>query len=84
MYKKIKLIQITMKLFYLKNYKSIHHLVTIAMYFGLFLLAGLGPCLKSSFLLQVLLLVVSFFTTKFILKVSGLDDQVEKEMEKYK
>jgi hypothetical protein len=73
-----------MKMFYLKNYKSIHHLITLVIYFVLFLLMGMGNDLKSSFELQIFLLAASFFTTKFTLKASGLDEKVEKGMDKYK
>lgn len=72
-----------MKLFYLKNYKAIHHTITIMMYAVMFSLLGLGPNLLKEFPLQVLLLVVSYFTTKFTLKKSGLDEEVLKELEKY-
>lgn len=72
-----------MKLFYLKNYKLIHHTITIMMYVVMFSLLGLGPDLLTEFPLQALLLVVSYFTTKFTLRKSGLDSQVLKELEKY-
>lgn len=72
-----------MKLFYLKNYKSIHHTTTILIYVALLSFIGIMPYILEEFLLQVLFLVASYFGTELALRVSGLEEYVLKELEKY-
>ena len=67
-----------MKTLYLKNYKAIHHTVSLAMFIcALYFLGGQKEIL-TSFPFQLAVLVGNFFLTKWTLKASGIDDEVEK------
>jgi hypothetical protein len=67
-----------MKTLYLKNYKAIHHTVSLAMFIcALYFLGGQKQIL-TSFPFQLAVLVGNFFLTKCTLKASGIDDEVQK------
>ena len=67
-----------MKTLYCKNYKAIHHTVSLAMLaFALYFLGGQKQIL-TSFPFQLFVLAINFFLTKWTLRVSGIDDEVEK------
>jgi hypothetical protein len=67
-----------MKTLYLKNYKAIHHTVSLAMFIcALYFLGGQKEIL-TSFPFQLAVLVGNFFLTKWTLKASGIDDEVQK------
>jgi hypothetical protein len=67
-----------MKTLYCKNYKGIHHTVSLVMFvFALYFLGGQKQIL-TSFPFQLLVLAGNFFLTKWTLKASGIDDEVEK------
>jgi len=67
-----------MKTLYLKNYKAIHHTVSLAMFIcALYFLGGQKQIL-TSFPFQLAVLVGNFFLTKWTLKASGIDDEVQK------
>ena len=67
-----------MKTLYCKNYKGIHHTVNLVMFvFALYFLGGQKQIL-TSFPFQLLVLAGNFFLTKWTLKASGIDDEVEK------
>ena len=67
-----------MKTLYCKNYKAIHHTVSLAMLvFALYFLGGQTQIL-TSFPFQLLVLAGNFFLTNWTLRVSGIDDEVEK------
>ena len=67
-----------MKWLYCKNYKVIHHIVSLTMFvFALYFLGGQTQIL-TSLPFQLMVLVGNFFITKWALKSSGIDDEVEK------
>ena len=67
-----------MKTLYCKNYKGIHHTINLVMFvFALYFLGGQKEIL-TSFPFQLLVLAGNFFLTKWALKASGIDDEVEK------
>ena len=67
-----------MKTLYCKNYKGIHHTTNLVMFvFALYFLGGQKQIL-TSFPFQLLVLAGNFFLTKWTLKASGIDDEVEK------
>ena len=67
-----------MKTLYCKNYKGIHHTTNLVMFvFALYFLGGQKEIL-TSFPFQLLVLAGNFFLTKWALKASGIDDEVEK------
>lgn len=67
-------------MFYLKNYKAIHHLATMAILGGALFLFGFDDVLKS-FPMLMLLLVVNYYITKTTLAASGLDRAIESYLE---
>lgn len=67
-----------MKTLYCKNYKAIHHTVSLAMFVcALYFLGGQKQILNS-FPFQLAVLVGNFFLTNWTLRVSGIDAEVEK------
>jgi len=73
-----------MKTLYCKNYKGIHHTINLVMFvFALYFLGGQKQIL-TSFPFQLLVLAGNFFLTKWALKASGIDDEVEKILAKKK
>lgn len=72
-----------MKNFYLNNYKILHHLFGLALFVVIFHLMGHFEIYTNVFF-QALILTVNYFLIKFILKYSGIDYEVEKELNKTK
>ena len=73
-----------MKTLYCKNYKGIHHTTNLVMFvFALYFLGGHTEIL-TSFPFQLLVLTGNFFLTKWLLKYSGLESEVEKTLEEIK
>jgi len=68
-----------MKSFYLKNYKTIHHIFTLATFIGILSLAGHKEFL-TSIPFAILVLVINYYIVKFCLKESGIDAEVEKQL----
>ena len=67
-----------MKTLYCNNYKAIHHTISLVMLVcALYFLGGQKEIL-TSFPFQLVILVVNYFLTKWTLKVSGIDAEVEK------
>jgi len=67
-----------MKTLYCKNYKAIHHTVSLVMLVcALYFLGGQKQIL-TSFPFQLFVLATNFFLTKWTLRVSGIDAEVEK------
>lgn len=62
-------------LFYLKNYRLIHLLVTIFIYIGFIFLIEFDKYLLDDIYLQTLFLFVSLFTNNYALVMSGLNDK---------
>jgi phosphotransferase system glucose/maltose/N-acetylglucosamine-specific IIC component len=68
-----------MKSFYLKNYKTIHHIFTLASFIGMLLIIGLKE-IFTSIPFMLMILVINYFIVKFCLKQSGLDEEVEEQL----
>lgn len=68
-----------MKNFYLKNYKTIHHIFTLAMFIFILSLAGHKEIFTSIPFL-IIVLIINYFIVNFCLKQSGIDDEVEKQL----
>ncbi len=68
-----------MKTFYFKNYKSIHHFLTLIIFIGLLLLMGNEEIL-TSFPFQLMILIINYFIVKYSLKHTGIDKEVEKRL----
>ena len=67
-----------MKTFYCKNYKAIHHTVSLAMIVCALYFLGGHKEIFTSLPFQLLILTVNYFLTKWTLNVSGIDAEVEK------
>ena len=66
-----------MKKFYLKNYKTLHHIFNLA-FFILFLeIIGFDE-IYTSIPFALMILAINYFIVKFSLRKSGLDEEVEK------
>ena len=71
-----------MKLFYLKHYRALHHILTIFMIFIInYFFFGLTE-LFTSLPIQFLFLILSYFICEYSLKKSGLNDAIKEEIEK--
>jgi energy-coupling factor transporter transmembrane protein EcfT len=68
-----------MKNFYLKNYKAIHHIFTLAMFVFVLSLVGHKE-IFTSIPFAIFILVINYFIVKFCLKESGIDSEVEKQL----
>ena len=63
--------------FFFNNYKSIFHLIGIAMTFGIFILAGFKDEMKNP-LFDIFVLGAAYFVSKYSLRKSGIDEEAEK------
>lgn len=73
-----------MKMFYLRNYRGIHHLLGLVELMFMFKIFGINTLFEltpSSLPLQLIFLCLNFFITQWSLRLSGIDDMVKKEME---
>ena len=68
-----------MKIFYLRNYKSIHHFFTLLIFIGVLLLTGNEEIL-TSFPFQLIILISNYFIVKYSLKHTGIEEEVEKRL----
>jgi hypothetical protein len=68
-----------MKNFYLKNYKTIHHIFTLASFIGMLVIFGFDE-IFTSIPFMLMILGINYFIVKFCLKQSGLDVEVEKQL----
>jgi hypothetical protein len=68
-----------MKSFYLKNYKAIHHIFTLATFIGMLVILGFDE-IFTSIPFFLLILAINYFIVKFSLKQSGLDEEVEQQL----
>lgn len=71
-----------MKLFYLKNYKKIHHVLNMMLFLFILYITG-NIILINNFLFQIFFLFISYRITKLSLHLSGLDSIVLLELKKY-
>ena len=69
-------------LLYLKNYRGIHHLFTLLMYLGAIFIMQIFEDVKNSIELQCIFITLSYLTTQWTLKKSGLTQNIEKELRK--
>jgi len=78
----------TLKIFYLKNYRGIHHIgmmIILSIMMALFGITELFDIISGKFLiLQLSALVASYFINEWALEKSGINDEVKKELEKLK
>jgi|LakMenEpi03Aug12_release.lakeMendotaPanAssembly.Ray.scaffolds.fasta_scaffold45171_8 hypothetical protein len=73
-----------MKMFYLRNYRGIHHLLGLIEFVILFKIFGINTLFESTLNnlpLQLIVLCLNFFVTQWSLRLSGIDYMVKKEME---
>lgn len=67
--------------FYLENFKSIHHLISIGMIIGFSFIFGIQHLLVDSPIYQIFSLVICYFWTEYSLKKVGLtDESIDKEL----
>ncbi len=73
-----------MKNFYLKNYRSIHHLATIIEFYfisSIFSIESIKVHTLSNLPVKIGFLIICFIVTKYSLRKSGIDDFVKSELE---
>lgn len=73
-----------MKMFYLRNYRGIHHLLGLIEFVILFKIFGINTLFESTLNnlpLQLIVLCLNFFLTQWSLRLSGIDDMIKKEIE---
>jgi len=73
-----------MKMFYLRNYRGIHHLLGLIEFVILFKIFGINTLFESTLNnlpLQLIVLCLNFFLTQWSLRLSGIDEMVKKEIE---
>ena len=73
-----------MKMFYLRNYRGIHHLLGLIEFVILFKIFGINTLFESTLNnlpLKLIVLCLDFFVTQWSLRLSGIDDMVKKEIE---
>lgn len=73
-----------MKMFYLRNYRGIHHilgLIEFVILFKIFDIDIMFEFTPSNLPLQLIFLCLNFFLTQWSLRLSGIDDMIKKEIE---
>ena len=71
-------------MFYLRNYRGIHHLLGLIEFVILFKIFGINTLFESTLNnlpLQLIVLCLNFFVTQWSLRLSGIDYMVKKEIE---
>jgi len=71
-------------MFYLRNYRGIHHLLGLIEFVILFKIFGINTLFESTLNnlpLQLIVLCLNFFLTQWSLRLSGIDEMVKKEIE---
>lgn len=68
-------------IFYLKNYKGIHHIWTLILFAGVFLLGGINLFTAELKMLplQLFLLVICYPLSNFLLKAFDFETSINKE-----
>lgn len=67
--------------FYLENFRSIHHLISIGMVIGFAFIFGIQHLLVDSPIYQIFSLVICYFWTEYSLKKVGItDESINKEL----
>jgi hypothetical protein len=72
-----------MKSIYLKNYKGIHHIFTLAVFILFLKLLGFNE-IFTSIPSIIMVLVINYFIVVFSLEKSGLNDEVAKKLKEIK
>jgi len=73
-----------MKMFYLRNYRGIHHLLGLIEFVILFKIFGINTLFEfapNNLPFQLIVLCLNFFLTQWSLRLSGIDEMVKKEIE---
>jgi hypothetical protein len=73
-----------MKMFYLRNYRGIHHILGLIEFVILFKIFGINTLFEftpNNLPLQLIVLCLNFFLTQWSLRLSGIDEMVKKEIE---
>ena len=68
-----------MKNLFLSNYKLVFHLYQLLIFFVVFLVGGIN--LFTNPMIALFVLVVNYPVSNFLLKVSGINDLVKREIE---
>lgn len=68
-------------IFYLKNYKVIHHIMMMFIFLGVFTIGGINLLTIDLKMLplQLLLIIICYPITNFLLKFIDLESSIEKE-----
>ncbi len=71
-------------MFYLKNYRAIHHLATIIEFYfisSIFNIESIKINTLSNLPVKIGALILCYIITKFCLRISGIDDYVRSEFD---
>jgi len=68
-------------IFYLKNYKAVHHIMMMFIFLGVFTIGGINLLTIDLKMLplQLLLIIICYPITNFLLKFIDLESSIEKE-----
>jgi hypothetical protein len=68
-------------IFYLKNYKAFHHILTIVIFAGVFYIGGLNLITTDSKMLplQLLIIVICYPLSNFMIKYCNLEKSINTE-----
>lgn len=70
-------------LFYLLNYRGIHHLISLMVFITMFYFGGFSEQLRF-FPFQIFILVCNYFVTNYTLRITKLNETVEEELKRIK
>lgn len=71
-------------MFYLRNYRGIHHILGLIEFVILFKIFGINTLFEftpNNLPFQLIVLCLNFFLTQWSLRLSGIDEMVKKEIE---
>lgn len=68
-------------IFYLKNYKAVHHIMMMLIFLGVFTIGGINLLTIDIEMLplQLLLIIICYPITNFLMKFIDLESSIEKE-----
>ena len=68
-------------IFYLKNYKAFHHILTLAIFAGVFCIGGINLITADLKMLplQLLIIAICYPISNFLLKYCDLEKSINKE-----
>ena len=73
------------KMFYLLNYRGIHHIMNLSCFPIIFYILGIGHLLipgKGPLIFQIFVLLINYRWTEFTIKLINFDKTVEDEINK--